>query len=110
MVCVERDLAEPGRDHAVEGKGQKRLLKDGNEWLGEEIGQRRKAGAETCGQNEGGGCGHRTDSASRFSERRRIASAAQAAPKPLSMLVTVTPLAQLFTMPSRAAIPSKLAP
>lgn len=33
-----------------------------------------------------------------------------AAPKPLSMLTTETPEAQLFNMPSRAAMPRKLAP
>ena len=33
-----------------------------------------------------------------------------AAPKPLSMLTTETPAEQLLSMPSRAAIPPKLAP
>ena len=36
--------------------------------------------------------------------------ASVAAPKPLSMLTTDTPAAQLFSMPSRAANPPKLAP
>jgi hypothetical protein len=36
--------------------------------------------------------------------------ATQAAPKPLSMLTTVTFDAQLFNMPSSAATPPKLAP
>ena len=36
--------------------------------------------------------------------------AAKPAPKPLSMFTTVRPLAQLFNMPSRAAMPPKLAP
>ncbi len=36
--------------------------------------------------------------------------ATQAAPKPLSMLTTVTLDAQLFSMPRRAATPPKLAP
>ena len=36
--------------------------------------------------------------------------ATRAAPKPLSMLTTVTFDAQLFSMPSRAATPPKLAP
>ena len=36
--------------------------------------------------------------------------ATHAAPKPLSMLTTVTPLAQEFNIPRRAASPSKLAP
>lgn len=39
-----------------------------------------------------------------------MASAMHAAPKPLSMLTTATPGAQLFNMPSRAAMPPKLAP
>ena len=41
---------------------------------------------------------------------RLINEAAYAAPKPLSMLTTVTPLAQLLSIPSKAAIPPKLAP
>lgn len=36
--------------------------------------------------------------------------AAYPAPKPLSIFTTVTPLPQLFNMPSKAAIPPKLAP
>jgi murein DD-endopeptidase MepM/ murein hydrolase activator NlpD len=40
--------------------------------------------------------------------KKRVASAA--APKPLSMLTTASPLAQLVSMPSSAAIPLKLAP
>ena len=36
--------------------------------------------------------------------------AIEAAPKPLSMFTTDTPDAQLFSMPSRAAMPPKLAP
>jgi murein DD-endopeptidase MepM/ murein hydrolase activator NlpD len=40
--------------------------------------------------------------------KMRVASAA--APKPLSMLTTASPLAQLVSMPSSAAIPLKLAP
>ena len=36
--------------------------------------------------------------------------AAAAAPNPLSMLTTVKPLAQLFSIPSNAANPLKLAP
>ena len=36
--------------------------------------------------------------------------AAYPAPKPLSMFTTVTPAAQEFNIPSRAAIPLKLAP
>jgi hypothetical protein len=39
-----------------------------------------------------------------------IALATAAAPKPLSILTTETPLAQLFSIPSRAASPPKLAP
>ena len=39
-----------------------------------------------------------------------IAEATQAAPKPLSMFTTDTPFAQLFSMPSSAATPPKLAP
>lgn len=39
-----------------------------------------------------------------------IALAMAAAPKPLSMLTTDTPLAQLFSMASSAATPPKLAP
>jgi hypothetical protein len=34
----------------------------------------------------------------------------EAAPNPLSMLTTDTPEAQLFSIPSSAAIPPKLAP
>ena len=41
---------------------------------------------------------------------RLIAAAAQPAPKPLSILTTATPGAQLFNMPSRAAIPPKPVP
>ncbi len=44
------------------------------------------------------------------SRPRRYIAAAAAAPKPLSMLTTVTPTAQLFNMPSSAARPPKLAP
>ena len=33
-----------------------------------------------------------------------------AAPNPLSMFTTATPFAQLFSMPSSAAMPPKLAP
>jgi murein DD-endopeptidase MepM/ murein hydrolase activator NlpD len=40
--------------------------------------------------------------------KKRVASAA--APKPLSMLTTARPLAQLVSMPSSAAMPLKLAP
>ncbi len=39
-----------------------------------------------------------------------ITAAAYPAPNPLSMLTTVTPDAQEFSMPRRAAIPPKLAP
>ena len=39
-----------------------------------------------------------------------IRLATQAAPNPLSILTTVTPLAHEFSMPSSAASPSKLAP
>ncbi len=42
--------------------------------------------------------------------RALIWLAAKAAPKPLSILTTVMPLAQLLSMPSRAARPPKLAP
>jgi hypothetical protein len=41
---------------------------------------------------------------------RKMSSAAQAAPKPLSMLTTVTPLPQELSMLSSAARPPKLAP
>jgi murein DD-endopeptidase MepM/ murein hydrolase activator NlpD len=41
---------------------------------------------------------------------RKIRVASAAAPKPLSMLTTASPLAQLVSMPSSAAIPLKLAP
>jgi hypothetical protein len=36
--------------------------------------------------------------------------AMQPAPKPLSMLTTATPFAQLLSMPRSAAMPPKLAP
>lgn len=39
-----------------------------------------------------------------------IRAARKPAPKPLSMLTTPMPVAQLFSMASRAARPSKLAP
>ena len=39
-----------------------------------------------------------------------IELATAAAPKPLSILTTETPLAQLFSIPSKAARPPKLAP
>jgi hypothetical protein len=39
-----------------------------------------------------------------------ISDAIEAAPNPLSMFTTETPDAQLFSMPSRAAMPPKLAP
>ena len=39
-----------------------------------------------------------------------ICAAAYPAPKPLSIFTTVTPLPQLFNMPSNAARPPKLAP
>lgn len=39
-----------------------------------------------------------------------ILAAAQAAPNPLSMLTTVTPEAQQFSMPSSAATPPNAAP
>jgi hypothetical protein len=41
---------------------------------------------------------------------RLMQEATQAAPKPLSMLTTVTFEAQEFNIPRRAATPSKLAP
>ena len=41
---------------------------------------------------------------------RFITEATQPAPKPLSILTTLTLLAQLFNMPSNAATPWKLAP
>lgn len=44
------------------------------------------------------------------SKLRFIASAIHAAPKPLSILTTATPGAQLFNIPRSAAIPPKLAP
>ena len=43
-------------------------------------------------------------------QRCKIRDAAYAAPNPLSMLTTVTPAAQLFSIESSAAIPPKLAP
>src|SRR5665213_1176586 len=43
-------------------------------------------------------------------QRCKIRDAAYAAPNPLSMLTTVTPAAQLFSMESKAASPPKLAP
>ena len=42
--------------------------------------------------------------------RALIWLAAKPAPKPLSIFTTVTPLPQLFNIPSRAASPPKLAP
>ena len=45
-----------------------------------------------------------------YSLFRLIRLAAKAAPKPLSILTTVTPLAQELSMPSRAAIPPNAAP
>ena len=42
--------------------------------------------------------------------RRLMQEATQAAPKPLSMLTTVTLEAQELSMPSSAATPPKLAP
>ncbi len=42
--------------------------------------------------------------------RRLMQEATQAAPKPLSMLTTVTLEAQEFSMPRSAATPPKLAP
>jgi len=39
-----------------------------------------------------------------------MASAMHAAPKPLSILTTATPGAQLLSIPRRAAMPPKLAP
>src|SRR5437870_3029790 len=47
-----------------------------------------------------------TDARSRVSMR----CAAAAAPNPLSILTTVSPVAQLFSIPSKAASPPKLAP
>lgn len=44
------------------------------------------------------------------SAMRLMVEAATAAPKPLSMLTTVTPVAQELSMPRRAASPPKLAP
>jgi hypothetical protein len=40
----------------------------------------------------------------------KMANAMAAAPKPLSMFTTATPLAQLFNMASKGARPLKLAP
>ena len=112
MMCVEGQGPHARREETVDGKGQQGLVKDRNQRLGKDVGQRREARAETRGKNERSGSAHAAGflSADSRSMRRRIASAAQAAPKPLSILVTVTPLAQLLTMPSRAASPSKLAP
>jgi len=45
-----------------------------------------------------------------FAASALIWLAAYPAPKPLSMFTTVTPLPQLFNIPSRAATPPKLAP
>src|SRR5208282_80213 len=47
---------------------------------------------------------------SRSIPTRLINVAASAAPKPLSILTTVTPLAQVFSIPSSADIPPKAAP
>src|SRR5579863_6458497 len=44
------------------------------------------------------------------SPTRLIMVAAKAAPKPLSILTTVTPLAQLLSIPSSAAMPPNEAP
>jgi hypothetical protein len=108
---VEGNLAESRRHHAVEGKGQERLMEDRDERLGKKVGERGETGAESCGQDEGGGGTHRHLAAEWvFSTRRRMESAAKAAPNPLSMFTTVTPLAQLLTMPSRAVSPWKWAP
>jgi len=48
--------------------------------------------------------------ARRADQRLLILQAAQAAPKPLSMFTTVTPLAQEVSMPRRADRPEKAAP
>ena len=109
MVRVERECSHTCGKKAVESKGQERFVKDRHQWLGKEIRQRCKTRSKTSSQNKGGRGTHAGSSVD-FSTRRRIESAAQAAPNPLSMFTTVTPLAQLFTIPSRAAIPSKLAP
>jgi len=51
-----------------------------------------------------------TDIARGQPRARFIIAAAYPAPKPLSMLTTVTPGAHELSMPSRAAMPPKLAP
>jgi hypothetical protein len=45
-----------------------------------------------------------------YGHRRQMRLAAAAAPKPLSILTTVTPAAQELSMPSRAASPPNDAP
>jgi len=50
MVRVEGDFTESRRHHTVEGESEERLVKDGNEGLGEDVGERGETGAESCGQ------------------------------------------------------------
>ena len=54
VMRVHRERSHSGRDEAVQGEGQKRLVKDRNQRLGKNVGQRRKARAETRGQNKCG--------------------------------------------------------
>src|SRR6185503_97724 len=58
------------------------------------------------------GDGHWSSASGTCDNRSRVnmRCAAAAAPRPLSMLTTVNPVAQLLSMPSSAARPLKLAP
>ena len=107
MMRVEDERPDPGRNQAVEGVGQERLVKDRNQWLRQEIRQRAQPCSEARREDKSGGGAH---AVAFVSTRRRIESAAKAAPNPLSMFTTVTPLAQLLTMPSSAVSPWKCAP
>jgi hypothetical protein len=53
MMRVERQSAEPRSKHAIEGKGEERLVENGNKWLGKQIRKRGKTSPETRSQNEG---------------------------------------------------------
>jgi len=108
-VRVHHEIPHARREKVVKGKSDERLVKHRHQRLGERVGER----TQPCSQP-------RSEDERRFhsdlaqplasSARRRIESAAQAAPNPLSMFTTDTRLAQLVSIASNAEIPPRFAP
>ena len=108
MVGVDREAFNSAGDQMVERKRDQRLVVKRDQWFGPQFGQ----GAQTCAQSGPWhkGSGDVWHQAEASATRRKIASAAQAAPNPLSILTTETRLLQLVSIPSNAESPPRFAP